>query len=236
MPSRWSGSRPGRCGASISACANDAGVPTQWVTYSPRAPVVGLDPHRPALRRETRPRPRDDVADAGGAVRRQAEAVHLEAEQAEFHALDDAHRISPASVMPRRMPARPCYRWARRRRCPMSTTPLHDWLRPRLDLLFAEANAAGFEREAALAVLTDIDQRHLQRGGAAHRARTAAQRLAQRIRPDDAIPGQPGTREHPSPMGADVQQPARPAGLTLISAPRRRRATGPACARNACPR
>jgi hypothetical protein len=38
----------------------------------------------------------------------------------------------------------------------MSITPLHDWLRPRLDRLLAEAATAGFEREATLAVLTDI--------------------------------------------------------------------------------
>jgi hypothetical protein len=38
----------------------------------------------------------------------------------------------------------------------MSQTPLHDWLRPRLDRLLAEAGNAGFEREAVLAVLTDL--------------------------------------------------------------------------------
>jgi hypothetical protein len=38
----------------------------------------------------------------------------------------------------------------------MSQTPLHDWLRPKLDRLLAEAAAAGFGREATLAVLTDI--------------------------------------------------------------------------------
>ena len=38
----------------------------------------------------------------------------------------------------------------------MTDTPLHDWLRPRLDLMLAEGAAAGFEREAVLAVLTDL--------------------------------------------------------------------------------
>lgn len=38
----------------------------------------------------------------------------------------------------------------------MSQTPLHDWLRPRLDLVLAEAGRAGFDRQAVLAVLTDL--------------------------------------------------------------------------------
>ncbi len=38
----------------------------------------------------------------------------------------------------------------------MSQTPLHDWLRPQLDRLVAEAANAGFEREAVLATLTDL--------------------------------------------------------------------------------
>jgi len=38
----------------------------------------------------------------------------------------------------------------------MSQTPLHDWMRPRLEHLLRDAVAAGFEREAALAVVTDL--------------------------------------------------------------------------------
>jgi hypothetical protein len=38
----------------------------------------------------------------------------------------------------------------------MSTTPLHDWLSPRLGALLREAEAAGFLREATLAVITDL--------------------------------------------------------------------------------
>ncbi|MFO1068916.1 MAG: hypothetical protein U1E14_10390 [Geminicoccaceae bacterium] len=40
MASRASGSRPSRCGASISVWPSEDGVPTQWVTYSPRAPSL----------------------------------------------------------------------------------------------------------------------------------------------------------------------------------------------------
>ncbi|MCQ8276838.1 hypothetical protein NFI95_00035 [Acetobacteraceae bacterium KSS8] len=35
-------------------------------------------------------------------------------------------------------------------------TPAHDWLRPRLDQLLADAEAHGIEREIAVAVVTDI--------------------------------------------------------------------------------
>jgi hypothetical protein len=38
----------------------------------------------------------------------------------------------------------------------MSQTPLHDWMRPRLEQVLQDAVAAGFERLAALAVLTDL--------------------------------------------------------------------------------
>ncbi len=38
----------------------------------------------------------------------------------------------------------------------MTDTPAHDWLRPRLQQLVAEAEAAGIERSVAVAVLTDI--------------------------------------------------------------------------------
>ena len=38
----------------------------------------------------------------------------------------------------------------------MTDTPAHDWLRPRLQQLVAEAEAAGIERSIAVAVLTDI--------------------------------------------------------------------------------
>lgn len=38
----------------------------------------------------------------------------------------------------------------------MAHTPLHDWLRPRLQALLREAAAAGFMREAVCAVLVDL--------------------------------------------------------------------------------
>jgi hypothetical protein len=38
----------------------------------------------------------------------------------------------------------------------MSQTPLHDWLGPRLQALLREAEAAGFQRDIAMAVLQDM--------------------------------------------------------------------------------
>jgi hypothetical protein len=38
----------------------------------------------------------------------------------------------------------------------MSQTPLHDWLRPRLDQLLCDAAAAGFERDVVLVVINDL--------------------------------------------------------------------------------
>ena len=38
----------------------------------------------------------------------------------------------------------------------MSEAPLHDWLLPRLEALLAEAEAAGFARDVAVAVLIDL--------------------------------------------------------------------------------
>jgi hypothetical protein len=38
----------------------------------------------------------------------------------------------------------------------MSQTPLHDWLRPRLDQLLRDAAAAGFERDVVLVVINDL--------------------------------------------------------------------------------
>ena len=38
----------------------------------------------------------------------------------------------------------------------MTDTPAHDWLRPRLEALVAEAATAGIERDIAVAVLTDL--------------------------------------------------------------------------------
>jgi len=38
----------------------------------------------------------------------------------------------------------------------MSETPVHDWITPRLEALLAEAEAAGFARDVAVAVLQDI--------------------------------------------------------------------------------
>lgn len=35
-------------------------------------------------------------------------------------------------------------------------TPIHDWLRPRLQTLVDEAESRGFDREAVVAVITDI--------------------------------------------------------------------------------
>jgi hypothetical protein len=54
--------------------------------------IVGFDPRRPALRRQAGPLARDHVADAGGTVGWQAKPLHLETEQAEFNALNAAHR------------------------------------------------------------------------------------------------------------------------------------------------
>jgi hypothetical protein len=54
--------------------------------------VVGFDPHCPALRRQAGPLTCDHVADACGAVGWQAKPIHLETEQAEFNALNPAHR------------------------------------------------------------------------------------------------------------------------------------------------
>ena len=63
-------------------------MPTQWVTYSPRAPSSVSDAYRPALRGETAPLLGDEVADTGGAVRRQAEAFDLERETGQFDTND----------------------------------------------------------------------------------------------------------------------------------------------------
>jgi hypothetical protein len=38
----------------------------------------------------------------------------------------------------------------------MSQTPGHDWMRPRLEALLAQAEQAGITREVAVAVLTDL--------------------------------------------------------------------------------
>jgi hypothetical protein len=38
----------------------------------------------------------------------------------------------------------------------MTQTPVHEWLRPRLEQLLADGVAAGFVREAVLAVLVDL--------------------------------------------------------------------------------
>jgi len=38
----------------------------------------------------------------------------------------------------------------------MSATPVHDWLRPRLERLLRDAEAAGIPREASLAALIDL--------------------------------------------------------------------------------
>jgi hypothetical protein len=38
----------------------------------------------------------------------------------------------------------------------MSQTPLHDWLRPRIDQLVRDATAAGFERDVVLVVINDL--------------------------------------------------------------------------------
>ncbi len=37
----------------------------------------------------------------------------------------------------------------------MTSEPLHDWLRPRLRALVAQAEAAGFDRQTVIAVLID---------------------------------------------------------------------------------
>ena len=39
---------------------------------------------------------------------------------------------------------------------PMTQTPAHEWMLPRLAALLAEAEQAGMAREVAVAVLTDL--------------------------------------------------------------------------------
>jgi hypothetical protein len=39
---------------------------------------------------------------------------------------------------------------------PVLKTPLHDWLQPRLEAVLQQALAAGFQRDAVIAVLTDL--------------------------------------------------------------------------------
>jgi hypothetical protein len=38
----------------------------------------------------------------------------------------------------------------------MTETPLHDWIKPKLTALLAEAEQAGFNRDAAVAVIIDL--------------------------------------------------------------------------------
>jgi hypothetical protein len=38
----------------------------------------------------------------------------------------------------------------------MTETPVHDWLRPRLAELVRQAEGAGFNRDAVIAVLSDL--------------------------------------------------------------------------------
>jgi hypothetical protein len=38
----------------------------------------------------------------------------------------------------------------------MSGAPLHDWLKPRMEALLRDAQAAGFERDVVVAVLIDL--------------------------------------------------------------------------------
>jgi hypothetical protein len=38
----------------------------------------------------------------------------------------------------------------------MSSTPVHDWVKPRLDALVEEGAASGMQRDVIVAVLTDI--------------------------------------------------------------------------------
>lgn len=38
----------------------------------------------------------------------------------------------------------------------MTKTPAHDWMTTKLDALLAEAQAAGFSRDVAVAVLIDL--------------------------------------------------------------------------------
>jgi hypothetical protein len=38
----------------------------------------------------------------------------------------------------------------------MTETPVHDWLRPRLAELVRQAEAAGFDRDTVIAVLSDL--------------------------------------------------------------------------------
>lgn len=72
----------------------------------------------------------------------------------------------------------------------MPTTPVHDWVKPRLDALVAEAVKSGMEREVVVAVLTDIVE-----GPGYNQAVTTE---ADQLPPD----GQTDPRQEPVPSSA----------------------------------
>ena len=65
---------------------NDGGPPSG--SHIPRARVVRLDAHSPALGRHTFVLLGDQVADAGGAVTGKAQALHLKTERAKLDRSD----------------------------------------------------------------------------------------------------------------------------------------------------
>ena len=72
----------------------------------------------------------------------------------------------------------------------MPSTPVHDWIKPRLDALVEEAVGQGMDREVVVAVLTDIVE-----GPGYNQAETTE---ADQLQPD----GRTDPRQEPIPGGA----------------------------------
>lgn len=70
----------------------------------------------------------------------------------------------------------------------MADTPVHDWIKPRLDALLAAALAQGMDRDVVVAVLTDIVE-----GPGYNRAEVTEDDAPQ---PD----GRPDPRQEPIPV------------------------------------
>ncbi|HEX3982570.1 MAG TPA: hypothetical protein VHX12_02655 [Acidisoma sp.] len=71
----------------------------------------------------------------------------------------------------------------------MPSTPVHDWIKPRLDALLEEAVGKGMDRQVVVAVLTDIVE-----GPGYNRAMTTE---ADQLQPD----GRTDPRQEPVPAG-----------------------------------
>lgn len=75
----------------------------------------------------------------------------------------------------------------------MSSTPVHDWVKPRLDALVDEAIASGMARDVIVAVLTDIVE-----GPGYNRAITTE---ADQLQPDGRTdPAQEPLSDRPMPV------------------------------------